>query len=1416
MADINVTINPAPSVSATVSAAPEVDVTIGDGIPKHAVTHAPGGSDSLEAYYATTGSLAYVSGLTTGIGNTGYLTGYVSKTETGDFYPASNPSGFITGVDLSNYVTGQVVRPSETGDFITNSETGVFYPTSNPSGFITGVDLSSYATTAYVTGVSGSLQTQITNLSNSTGSYATGSVVRPSDTGAFLTTGAADGRYALRSATGVFITTGQTGVFASQAYVTGVSGHLQTQVTAINNQTGNFALKSATGNFITTSQTGQFVGTSQTGYYTGIFYPYNSNPLGYVQGAVVRPSQTGIFLSTGAADGRYVALTGNQTISGNKKFVNSLVVGNGSAIGSGAATIGFGNYVSGSNSIAFGYSNNIYNLDDTFVIGYGNEALSGLYYPPNDPENPITLEASRLGFILGNACLLAHSGAGIISATDPSQSLNERLMSSGVGTLILRGENGVFVRGTVIQFDKRPTFEGTGFLLSGESLLYSETGNFADLTSNQTISGVKNFTSRPTVNGTGVLLSGEGGAAANTGELTGVFYPLNSNPSGYITGVDLSSYATQSFVTGVSGHLQGQVNTLNGQTGNYVTGSVVRPSETGNFVTTGQTGVFVTGSVVRPSETGNFITTAQTGAFYPSSNPSGFITGVDLSAYVTGAVVRPSETGAFLTTGAADGRYALQSATGNFITTAQTGAFYPISNPSGFITGVDLSSYATQSFVTGISGDLQTKLNTVSGYAVTGYDDSITGISVTGNSTKTITLFQRDGGNLSASFTDASGALLENVVYTTGNQDISGLKDFQTRPTVTDIPVLISGDPVDTVHLYAKNDESITIYKGQPVYIEGANGSNPLIKVASNTGEFSSSKTIGLLAQNLLVNELGYIITEGILEGFDTSAGNAGDPMWLGPTGNILYGTGNKPYGLNNLVYLGVVLRSQANNGKVYVQIQNGFEMEELHNVYALNPSNKDALLYNSASGAWFARQITTGDVSGISNYVLKSETGNFITTSQTGQFVGDSETGAFLTTGAADNRYALQSATGNFITTAQTGQFVSTSSTGAFLTTGAADARYYGLANGQSISGYAITGYNDAVTGISISGDATKTITLFQKGGTAVSGSFTDNGGSVSDVVYTTGDQTISGVKTFTGTILAVSGIIGSTNVIQSSANSSIIAGISNQISGSQRVVILGGNSNQVTGTFNLNAAILGGSTNKIEGSSQSSVILAGVSNKIQFTPYALIGGGASNTIRENSIYSCAFNQGNIIDTSSYSAAFGSYHIISGAPISCAFGYGTKADRYGMKTFGSDYFTTQGDAQHWERTLYALTQNGETKILSSDIPDVGMPENPVYYDLLNGQANKVILSTIKVLGVDEDANVSQYMRKAVISVNNSNVQQIKHIESIGTDLEEAGQATFSIDSSTFKIIASGLVNNQTRWMAHVDAIELKLPPAYP
>lgn len=823
--DISVTINPPAQFDLNLQPPNEIDLTIKEGFPKHAETHAPGGSDSLAAYYAT----------------------------------------------------GLVVRPSETGNFVTASQTGfytgVFYPySSNPNGYVQGAVVRPSNTGGFLD--TGSSQT-INSLKNflvrptvsGTGVLLSGEAVTNSQTGQFVGTGQT-GNFITSSQTGQFVSTGSTGSFV----------------------TGSVVRPSETGSFITTSQTGAFVGTGQTGFYTGVFYPLNSNPSGYITGVdlsnYVTKSSTGIFVTTGQT-GNFITTsqTGGFVSTGSTgSFITS------SQTGQFVSTGQTGNFVTGS------------------VV---RPSETGSFITTSQTGQFVST-GSTGSFVTGSVVRPSETGAFLTTG-----STGNFITSSQTGQFVSTGATGSFVTGSVV----RPSETGNFITASqtGQFVGTGATGGFAVntqvvfITGNQDVSGIKNFYSRPTVNGTGVLLSGEGAGAVSTGSLTGVFYPLNSNPSGYITGVDLSAY--------------------------------------------------VTGSVVRPSETGNFITVSQTGAFYPISNPSGFITGVDLSSYVTtgqtgqfvtGSVVRPSETGNFITTGQT-GQFVWTGATGSFVTTGQTGVF------------------------------------------------------------------------------------------------------------------LTSGSPVDTIHLYGKNDQGTTIYKGNPVYIGGANGANPLIKSAANTGEFSSSKTIGLLAQDLSVNELGYAITEGILEGFDTSAGAAGDPMWLGPTGQILYGTGNKPYGLNNLVYLGVVLRSQSVNGKVYVKIQNGFEIEELHNVYALNPSNNDSLLYNSASGAWFARQINTGDVSGISAYALAANTGSFITTGQTGQFVS----------------------------TGSTGSFVVSSATGAFLTTGAADGRYYGLADGQTVSGVAATGFNDAITGMTITGDTTKFITLFQRDGSTITGSFADNAGT-------------------------------------------------------------------------------------------------------------------------------------------------------------------------------------------------------------------------------------------------------------------------------------------------------------------------------
>ena len=144
------------------------------------------------------------------------------------------------------------------------------------------------------------------------------------------------------------------------------------------------------------------------------------------------------------------------------------------------------------------------------------------------------------------------------------------------------------------------------------------------------------------------------------------------------------------------------------------------------------------------------------------------------------------------------------------------------------------------------------------------------------------------------------------------------------------------------------------INKGQAVYVSSADGTNMIVSKASNTTEVTSSKTMGLLAQNLAVNGKGFVITEGLLAGLDTSAANAaGDPVWLGADGNLLFGIANKPYAPLHMVSIGVVTRKNSNNGEIFVKVQNGFELDELHNVDARFPNNNDGIFYNSTTLLW-------------------------------------------------------------------------------------------------------------------------------------------------------------------------------------------------------------------------------------------------------------------------------------------------------------------------------------------------------------------------------------------------------------------------------------------------------------------------------
>jgi hypothetical protein len=165
------------------------------------------------------------------------------------------------------------------------------------------------------------------------------------------------------------------------------------------------------------------------------------------------------------------------------------------------------------------------------------------------------------------------------------------------------------------------------------------------------------------------------------------------------------------------------------------------------------------------------------------------------------------------------------------------------------------------------------------------------------------------------------------------------------------------------VKQYVKAGEDLT--KGQAVYVSTANGTNMIVSKASNGAEVTSSKTLGLIDSTLALNGFGYVITEGVLGGLDTSTATIGDSVWLGTAGNLLYGIANKPSAPAHMVSIGIVTRVSATVGEIFVKVQNGFELEELHNVQITGLTAGQIISYDGATSLWKNATLNYSTVTG-------------------------------------------------------------------------------------------------------------------------------------------------------------------------------------------------------------------------------------------------------------------------------------------------------------------------------------------------------------------------------------------------------------------------------------------------------------------
>jgi hypothetical protein len=156
-----------------------------------------------------------------------------------------------------------------------------------------------------------------------------------------------------------------------------------------------------------------------------------------------------------------------------------------------------------------------------------------------------------------------------------------------------------------------------------------------------------------------------------------------------------------------------------------------------------------------------------------------------------------------------------------------------------------------------------------------------------------------------------------------------------------------------------RNTTGSTLAKGTIVYISGASGNKPTVSKALATGDSTSAQTFGMVQASISNNSNGYVVCMGDLTGLDTSAISEGAQLYLSSTTAGAYTT-TKQTAPAHLVYIGVVTRSHATQGQIEVKIQNGYELDEIHDVAISSVANNQVLVYESATSLWKNKSIST------------------------------------------------------------------------------------------------------------------------------------------------------------------------------------------------------------------------------------------------------------------------------------------------------------------------------------------------------------------------------------------------------------------------------------------------------------------------
>ena len=231
--------------------------------------------------------------------------------------------------------------------------------------------------------------------------------------------------------------------------------------------------------------------------------------------------------------------------------------------------------------------------------------------------------------------------------------------------------------------------------------------------------------------------------------------------------------------------------------------------------------------------------------------------------------------------------------------------------------------------------------------------------------TPTITIATADGG--------VQGTYLQLNTAGGGSNAVGKLK-WNTTDGTMDIG-LLGGNVVlqvgqeEVARVLNNSGTNFTEAGYQAVRITSAQGQRLAVGLAQGNNNANSKNTLGLVTENIANNQEGFITTSGLVRQIDTTGDLQtevwvdGDTLYLSPTAPGAV-TKVKPVAPQQVVVLGFVVYAHKTQGKIYVKVDNGYDLTELHDVKITSVANNNILKYNSSTALWENVAGTTTNIS--------------------------------------------------------------------------------------------------------------------------------------------------------------------------------------------------------------------------------------------------------------------------------------------------------------------------------------------------------------------------------------------------------------------------------------------------------------------